>query len=560
MLRSTLPGLLLALLCCQTVAKAFPTKAFLQSLNTTASGGVFWEDLQVVAADGTVLLEPFSGSVANGQLCGILGPSGAGKTTFLSAIGGRYPRYGVVSSYQSVSNQTIELHDIQTSQIAWLKQHDDFFSMLSVRETMELAAFLEWPSWYDSQRRSLVQGHLDALGLAHVASRKVGSFYGIGPQLSGGEKRRLSVALELITDKELFLADEPTSGLDSSMSGRVVDFIRQATVKRDIPCFCVLHQPRSSIWHALDTFVLVAQGGRVCYAGKKRDAVDYFAALGFPCPSATNPAEFFIDLVSVDMEDPVQALVDEKRIEDLRGAFVDYQKQEKSLLSTHSRLHVSSETNRGSSRRGILEIFPVIRLVRRFGALVRRSWRQNARMWGVNVFRFVASIGNACLLASIFPSVHGPVPEAGSVADRVALLSFGAINMCFLSFMRTVRMISEEKPVVEREQTRKQYSSLEYLAAKVATEFPFDAFFVSVFTTGLKHFSGLRIGWLALTSVFSLLTVAGSALGLFLGSWLPSGDLATTGSIPVLIIMMVVGISKLFGDPKPNTIPLLNGF
>jgi ABC-type multidrug transport system ATPase subunit len=406
--------------------------------------GLVWEHLSVTGSRDAVILHSFSGKVPAGQLCGILGPSGSGKSTFLSALGclltlpvdGRVYRYQqAVKGKAKPGKAKPKAHDkddatlvyqrISSNQVAWLQQHDDFFSMLTVRETLDLAAYLELPHRSAADRAALVQGQLRTLGLSPAAHRLVGEASSTsGARISGGERRRLAVALELLTDKQLLLADEATSGLDASMSHKVVDLLRQVAVDRHIPVVLSLHQPRSSIWKLLDHVIVMAVGGHVCYAGRREDCLPYFADLGYPCPSETNPAEFLMDLVSIG-EDPQ----DKERVHHLIEAFVEYQAQDPGLHMEPAVIH--RETNSSPTLTGPWHVF------RRFGALLRRSWRQNIRNTGIHTFRLVASALNAVLLAAIFPSVMpGQPPSPSSVADRVALLSFGAINMCFIAFMK----------------------------------------------------------------------------------------------------------------------------
>jgi hypothetical protein len=148
-----------------------------------------------------------------------------------------------------------------------------------------------------------------------------------------------------------------------------------------------------------------------------------------------------------------------------------------------------------------------------------------------------------------------------SIADRVALLSFGAINLCMIAYMKTVTMFSQERPVVRRESVREQYSAAEYLAAKALAEMPLDCAFAAVFTAVLKAATGLRISWNHLTQVFSLLTVAGASLGFLLGSLAPTDQYAASAGIPVVVIMMVVGVINPSGvdptKPPPALVKLL---
>ena len=113
---------------------------------------------------------------------------------------------------------------------------------------------------------------------------------------------------------------------DSTLSEKVVKLIKDSVRERNIPCLLSIHQPRSSIFRMLDDIILLAPGGRVIYHGKSQDAIKYFKKIGFDCPTQTNPAEFLIDLVSVDSEDFDKAFEDELRILKLVEAFKDHQK------------------------------------------------------------------------------------------------------------------------------------------------------------------------------------------------------------------------------------------
>jgi ABC-type multidrug transport system permease subunit len=337
------------------------------------------------------------------------------------------------------------------------------------------------------------------------------------------------------------------------MSEKVIKLIKKLVQQRDIPCVISLHQPRSSIFRMLDEVLLMAPGGRVCYHGNSREAIEYFRNLGYSCPDETNPAEFLVDLVSIDAEDPSAAPEDELRISRLADAFQEHQhKIHNAVFSTVTNVDVDDECKAvGSSKRER----PRFLAIRRFRRLLLRSWRQNIRNNRVNFIRLMGSAGNAFLFSTIFRSVKKGEFTPKSVGDRVAMLSFGIINMSMIALLKTVDLFSKEKPVVQREQLRRQYSSFEYLLSKLVAEIPLDVAFAGIFTTVLKLTSGIQTGWKALTGTFALMTVSGASLGFAIGAMSPSAETAMSTAASIMVILMSVGVINPSGvdvsEPQP---------
>lgn len=158
--------------------------------------------------------------------------------------------------------------------------------------------------------------------------------------------------------------------------------------------------------------MLLAPGGKVCYAGKRKDAVSYFKDLGYDCPHDVNPSEYFIDLVTVDTEDVEQAIIDKKRIDVLHRRFLESSAMKNntgSIKPPPQKVRSNSSLRRRrrsiSSRvRAQLNGFKCI--CRRFFALLRRSWRQNSRNLQVNFIRLSASVVQAYLFSTIFSSIQ----------------------------------------------------------------------------------------------------------------------------------------------------------
>ena len=196
-----------------------------------STGGIRWKNLSVSvknkkqANEPKFLLHPSTHHVENGSVCGILGPSGAGKSTLLAALssttlkssglkvsGAVWMDEEVVNSADTGVSTSMDKAYLSTrnGEVAFLHQSDAFFSMLTPKETLDLAAYLQLSGCDAAERRRVVDSMLDSLGLASVADRSIGDRTmggGDGGGLSGGERRRLSLAVELITSPRLFIGD-----------------------------------------------------------------------------------------------------------------------------------------------------------------------------------------------------------------------------------------------------------------------------------------------------------------------------------------------------------------
>lgn len=536
--------------------------------------------------DSSWLLHPTTGYVPRGSLCGIIGPSGAGKSTFLNALGGATISGGLYVTgtiyYEDGDQPQQESKMMKLSQqkgdIAYLSQHDNFFAMLTPRETLELAAKLLQNQDTEIDDKEVVEGKLSSLGLLHVADRRIGDRTkldggggggfglrrkatnrggGAASGLSGGERRRLSVALELMTEPKIFLADEPTTGLDSAQAGKVVHLISKLAKERNIPSICTLHQPKSSIWKMLDEFILLAPGGKMCYAGSREEATAYFEDIGYECPHDTNPAEWFIDLVTIDTDDLEQRTKDIARINFLHHRFLEsctsLADDEQVCLDKKYLAISSKDAGRGNRKK----MHSISRTLHRFGALFQRSFRQNIRNTRVLMLRLGAAVLQAKLFASIFKSVRHDKSLTKSIADRVALLTYGCINLSIMALMKTLDLFAKERSIVLREQMRSSYSSLEYLLAKVLAEIPLDASFALIFASVLKKLTGLRSSMGTLMKTYCLMTVSSVSLGFAVGSISSSAETAMGIGVPLLVILMVVGVLNPSGvntDEPPSRV------
>eukprot|EP00899_Mesostigma_viride_P025563 jgi/Mesvir1/6191/Mv00877-RA.1 len=238
------------------------------------------------------ILHPMSGMFLPSRMTCILGESGSGKSTLLNVLAGRYmpgTLGGRVLYNGAPMNRQLRM------MTAYVKQDDFLLPSLTVWETVMFHAILRLPS---TMERKELEGRVDnilrTLLLRRVSATKVGS--ALIPGLSSGEKRRLSVALDVVTLPSLVLLDEPTSGLDSHNALVLVRVLHHMSGDgRTI--LTTIHQPRQDIFNMFDHVLLVAEG-KLLYQGRGSDVVAYFGSCGYICSPGTNPADFLLDTLA----------------------------------------------------------------------------------------------------------------------------------------------------------------------------------------------------------------------------------------------------------------------
>jgi ABC-type multidrug transport system ATPase subunit len=223
---------------------------------------------------GNLGLRNISFSEEQGKLVGIMGASGAGKTTLLNVLSGiERPTNGeVLINGISLHTKSDELKGI----IGFIPQDDLLMEELTVFENLYYNAKLCFKDKADAEIRELVERTLVLLGLIDQKDLKVGS--PLNKMISGGQRKRLNIALELIREPSILFVDEPTSGLSSRDSENVMDLLRELALKGKL-VFVVIHQPSSDIYKMFDNMLILDTGGYLIYQGNPVEAVMYFKRL-----------------------------------------------------------------------------------------------------------------------------------------------------------------------------------------------------------------------------------------------------------------------------------------
>uniref|UniRef100_A0A8C1VMS8 ABC transporter domain-containing protein n=1 Tax=Cyprinus carpio TaxID=7962 RepID=A0A8C1VMS8_CYPCA len=239
------------------------------------------------------ILKNVSGIMKTG-LNAIMGATGSGKTSLLDVIAGRKDPRGLRSGQVLVDNKVVT-SDLRLMS-AYVVQDDILMGTLTVRENLLFSGNLRLPrkqcSTADKEKK--VESIIQELGLEDCADTKIGTEFIRG--VSGGERKRCSIGMELITSPTLLFLDEPTTGLDSNTANSIIALLHRLSRGGRTIIFSI-HQPRYSIFRLFDHLTLLHKGETV-YAGPAGKAMDYFQSLGYTCEAFNNPADFFLDITN----------------------------------------------------------------------------------------------------------------------------------------------------------------------------------------------------------------------------------------------------------------------
>lgn len=280
---------------------------------------LMWHDLSVLINPSSkqpsrLILNKSRGYVRPGEFLVIMGPSGAGKTTLLNVLSQRsLGNLKIREGEITLNNCDINSIDYK-SIIGFVPQDDILLELLTPRETFYFTAelTLKIPKYLRDEK---VEKLIAALGLSSCSDTKIGGGFLRG--ISGGEKKRTSIGVELISDPPILFLDEPTTGLDSFTAESIIKLINNQAKLDKRTVISTIHQPSSQIFSQFDRLLLLSKGETV-YFGKAEKAVNFFERMGFPVPKNFNPPDHYMSVLS--KEDTLGKPLDD-RIRTLSASF-----------------------------------------------------------------------------------------------------------------------------------------------------------------------------------------------------------------------------------------------
>lgn len=413
------------------------------------------------------ILRNLSGRACSGELIAILGPTGSGKTSLLNCLAARVPDGGSSMNMLKGSfyvNGAIRNEESFRGISAYVLQDDDLYAHMTVFETLMLSASFYLPlSMPESEKTNLVNKLIAELGLAKAASTIIGDEKTRG--VSGGERKRTSIGVQLISDPAVLFLDEPTSGLDAFQSAAVMESV-QSLARNNRLVITVIHQPRSSIYEMFDKLIILSEG-QTMYSGPAADAVAYFSSHGHVTPDTFNPADYFLDILSPDTRTVEDEVATKNRIQHLGSQWL--KKDVTDLKAEREKVIAAAKS---SDMKQVKEVGGGETWDKVFINFRLLCWRTASEQWRntkVFTFKMIMAIVFALIVGGIWYDIG---LSQASIQDRVGVMFFVAINQTFNSTIAVFNTFPKEKVIVDRERDSNAYNSLSYYTAKWFMEMP----------------------------------------------------------------------------------------
>ncbi|XP_039743215.1 ATP-binding cassette sub-family G member 8 [Pteropus medius] len=432
-------------------------------------------------------IQNLSFKVRSGQMLAIIGSSGCGRSSLLDVITGR-GHGGKIKSGQIWINGQPSTPQLVRKSVAHVRQHDQLLPNLTVRETLAFVAQLRLPRTFSqAQRNKRVDDVIAELRLRQCANTRVGNAYLRG--VSGGERRRVSIGVQLLWNPGILILDEPTSGLDSFTAHNLVKTLSRLA-KGNRLVLISLHQPRSDIFRLFDLVLLMASGTTI-YLGAAQHMVQYFTAVGHPCPRYSNPADFYVDLTSIDRRSREQEVATREKAQSLAALFREkvcdfddflwrVEAREPGMGTRAESLTLQKDIN------NLLIPTKLPGPVQQFATLIRRQISNDFR----DLPTLLIHGAEACLMSLIIGFLYyGHGATKLSLMDTTALLFMIGALIPFNVILDVIAKCHSERAMLYYELEDGLYTAGPYFFAKILGELPEHCAYIIIY--------GMPTYWLA---------------------------------------------------------------
>lgn len=419
----------------------------------------------------------------------ILGPTGGGKSSLLDVLAARKDPRGL--SGDVLINGAPQPANFKCSS-GYVVQDDVVMGTLTVRENLQFSAALRLPTTMKNhEKNERINMIIKELGLNKVADSKVGTQFTRG--ISGGERKRTSIGMELITDPSILFLDEPTTGLDSSTANAVLLLLKRMSKQGRTIIFSI-HQPRYSIFKLFDSLTLLASG-KLLFHGPAQKALEYFASAGYHCEPYNNPADFFLDVINGDSS---AVVLSREEQDNEANKTEEPSKKEKPVIENLAEFYINS-TIYGETK-AELDQLPIVQKCKGTSAvkepvyvtsfchqlrwIARRSFKNLLGNPQASVAQIIVTVILGLIIGAIY---FGLKNDSTGIQNRAGVLFFLTTNQCFSS-VSAVELFVVEKKLFIHEYISGYYRVSSYFFGKIVSDLLPMRFLPSVIFTCILYF------------------------------------------------------------------------
>ncbi|XP_076004104.1 broad substrate specificity ATP-binding cassette transporter ABCG2b [Genypterus blacodes] len=478
------------------------------------------------------ILKDVSGIMRPGMNA-IMGPTGSGKTSLLDVLAGRKDPAGLRQGKVLVDGKTVT-SDLRLRS-AYVVQDDILMGTLTVRENLLFSANLRLKRQHHSScdKQSKVNAIIEDLGLTDCADTKIGTEFLRG--VSGGERKRCSIGMELITSPSLLFLDEPTTGLDSYTANVIINLMHKLSRRGKTVIFS-LHQPRYSIFRQFDQLTLMHKG-EVVYAGAADMALEYFTNLGYQIESFINPADFFMDITNGEVTSTQESSTTEKGKHTLAIKYCQSQLYQNLVDELN---HLSQAVDDPTKEEEVVAYATSFQYQMR--VVCGRTVRNLLRNPQTSYAQFALSIFFAILVGLIYYQLTFTLPEG--LQNRSGAFFFLIINMVFGN-LSAVELFINERVIFIHENSSGYYCTSVYFLSKIFADLiPNRIIPILVFSAIAYYMMGLKpvfVAFLCFALTMSLVSLAGVSLAFLISASVSSFAMANILIALPFVFMMVFG-------------------
>ncbi len=510
-------------------------------------------DLNHRFSNSEVALDGISFSVTRGELVCVMGASGSGKSTLLKVLGGQIqPSSGkVLLNDQSLYDN---LDDLKRY-VSYIPQEDAFDENLTIGENLQFAAAIRSPHLSRRDRMRRLESKLVELGLSERKDSIVGS--PVKKTLSGGERKRLNIGLDMIGSSDVYLFDEPTSGLSSKDSEHVIEIIRGMAHNKII--IVTIHQPSSKLFQMFHKAILFDKGGRLVFFGTPSDMLRYFAEaehqhqfgadLG-ACPSCgTTRPEFIFDVLETPLRDISGDVIYE---ENNRGQLVAARRYSPEFWrDKYEAFRLIQDVKQVSLKREAVPVLPKAPAAKKkrtqirwhdewtqLRTLLRRAFMSKLRNKGNLVITIGVAPVLALLVATILRYSDSGTYDFASAYHIPTFLFLGLIVAMFLGLTNSADDIIGDRAVLQRERNLNVRLTY-YVLAKVLSLGIFALIQCVLFVLIGNWILAIRGMFWFYLGIMLMTAMGGVALGLVVSSLVASPKTAAN-VVPLILIPQII--------------------